>query len=368
MAGWGGLSRLGSPMAPSGDAQVTARAYRRGDEADIQRLFERAFGQSRSLEQWRWKFELGLGEVAIRVLERDGRVAGHLAWQRFDTFVGGQRSSSIATGVDLMIDPDIQGRGFGAELVRKPAIANVGHTVSFPTDQTVALASRPGQENRIHLIGRLPQWVRWRSPVALAGDHTGLHRLARMLAGAGLSALRLGGSLAGRVAVEELDDFDAEFDQLSQRLAGIAPCIRVRDAAYLGWRWKQQPDVSWQTIAARSPAGELLGYAVYGRGPAPHDGAEARGRVVDLLAADPKATRCLLAAAAERLEASGCRIVSFECADPRPWARRAPYLAGFAPRGFGPNVTCRRIRANAASSLPEKLGNWYLTLGDTDHV
>ena len=91
-----------------------------------------------------------------------------------------------------------------------------------------------------------------------------------------------------------------------------------------------------------------------------------RGRIVDILAANASATKALLSAAAERLRRDhACHVVAFDYLDPRPWARRACFAAGFLRRASV-------IQAVAAGTkrwshpVADDPANWYLTRADTD--
>jgi hypothetical protein len=179
---------------------------------------------------------------------------------------------------------------------------------------------------------------------------------------------RLGGSLAtlrsASSPVELLVDPGPELDRLAAVSAGFAPCVRARDAAYVRWRWLEQPGASWTLTCVRGPGGALRGFASFG---VEELATGRRGRVVDLLAVDGEATCSLLRDASSRLAAEGCGYVLFECADPRPWSRRAFLRAGFLPAPSETNVTTKSL-TDAAGSLPERLESWYLTSGDTDAV
>jgi hypothetical protein len=316
------------------------RDYEDGDEVVLRALFADAFGTDRSADAWRWWYFDGPGgKPFIRVLVAEGEVVGHMGNVYFPTFLGSGRLGRVSQGGDLMIRRDWRGRGL------HPLLSSYGSAneapydakLSFPIDKVRdRIAAR---EADAVMAGTLPQWVRWRP-------------LARAVA-------RFGG---GAFAV--VDDAGPEFDGLAAASASFAPCIRVRDAAYVRWRWLDNPNGRWTVSALRGRDGSLSGWVVHGR----HVGdGNDRGRIVDLLAPDFGSARRLLAHAGSVLAADGASVVTFEVLDPRPWMRRACLAAGYLLRGVGPNIALRKIRPELRAAAADR-ANWYLTMGDTDLV
>jgi hypothetical protein len=333
------------------------RAYVPGDEDAIQQMFQDVFGRARTPEEWRWRFLEGPdGPAAIHVLEESGRLVGHIAHVPFRAWVDGRRLR-LGHGGDTMVVAASRGRGGMKALVEGFLAADHGFDLrlNFPTDQAAGLMQRYGGGR---LLGRIPKWVRLLDrPRQLAWP-------ARLLPG---RALRAYAAVASRplprLAVEPLRELGPAVDELARASAGFARCIRIRDAAYLRWRWLEQPGAAWQLTAARDSAGALRGLAVWGTKEDEVHGR--RGLVVDLLAADAESTRALLLAASRALREQGCDRVVCDCADPRPWVRRAFLRAGFLPAGGDINVVCGSLSAGTGP-VPERLDAWYLTRGDTD--
>jgi GNAT superfamily N-acetyltransferase len=328
-------------MSEHGD--VFVRLYQPGDEVVLGELFTEAFGYCRSLETWRWRnFGVPGGrEPYIRVLVAGGEVVGHSATVYFRTFVAGE-IVTLAQAGDYMIRPDWRGKGIGT-LLREysqshPRPHPIDLRMAFPIDKVRdRMAARPRpMDTRM-----LPQLVRW-------------HPLAVAVRPWWRRGLRF----------EEVSSPGEEFDSLASSSARFVPCIRVRDAAYVQWRWLDNPGGSWTLWAARRRDGSLAGWVVGGHH---HDDPPDRWRIVDLLAGDFATTRRLLGFAGARLRAGGASVVTLELLDPRPWMRRACLAAGFLDRGVGPNITLRTVRPDLEST-GGRLENWYLTFGDTDLV
>jgi hypothetical protein len=347
--------------------EVTLRAYEPGDEHAIQAMFNDTFGDRRMAE-WMWRFlDYPMDTATIMVLAAGPTPIGHAASIRFPTFIEGQRHL-VGMGADLMIVPEQRGKGhthlFYDYLNDH---ADWALRVSFPADVVMDMWRGSSVETDVVMPGRLPQWIRWQTPGAVERSRgQALNPAMRPVVSAGLAlADVVGRSRAGRVTVEEVTEFGPEFDDLAEASARWAPCIRVRDAAYLGWRWRDNPGGRWHTWAARKGDGGLAGWITFG---VRHDDLPGMGRITDCLVEDEATTTRLLAFAADRLATDfGTDHVAFDTIDPRPWAKRAYYRAGFLPRGLGPNITLWSF-APAAAEPASRLENWYFTLSDSDLV
>jgi GNAT superfamily N-acetyltransferase len=338
------------------------RRYQPGDEAGIQRLFKVCFGEERSDELWRWRFlDSPAGQAFILVAIDGSDVVGHCAWCLFHGVVAGQ-PVSIALGGDMMVHPDHQRRGIAQMLINeREQFGQHDLRISFPTEAVLRL-KRPAVNSRE--LGELPMWVRWRTARSLAESRSGA--VGGPIAGAllgvwrGVARLR---AAAARVTVAEASSLGADVDALAHDAQGWSVASRTRDAAYLRWRWIDQPESDWTVLTARR-RGRLTGVVVFGRWPA----SGSTGRIVDLLASDAPSHSALLDAAAQRLEAGGADLVELMHADSRSWVRRATRFAGFARRGDGPTVLVSRQDDGLSEASCQELTSWYLTAGDTDLV
>jgi Acetyltransferase (GNAT) domain len=335
----------------------SVRLYRPGDEHEIQRMYNAVFDRSRSLAEWRWRFlRAPDGPALIHVLESNGRLAGHLAHVPGRVRVDGAERR-IGFGCDMMVAPELRSRGGMRSLVDAFLSSAHGFDVrmNFPNERAAELMQRYGGGR---VLGSIQQWTRW------AERGTSLPAPARLaLTGSTRLRARIATLRPPALAVEDLREPGAEVDELARDAGAFCRCIRIRDSAYIRWRWLEHPMRSWRVRAVRTGSG-LRGYAVSG----PAEEAYGRiGLVVDLLARDEAATRALLLDAFDALAAEGCASVVCDCLDPRPWAKRAMSRAGFVPRQHGPRVLAGAL-SDSVGSAPEGLASWYLTLGDTDMV
>ncbi|MEA3076793.1 MAG: hypothetical protein QOF60_1701 [Actinomycetota bacterium] len=344
--------------------EVTLRHYEPGDERAIQAMFDDTFGRQGGAAAWAWRHvEAPTGSTNIRVLEASGQIVGHLAQVDFATFIGGGRGI-VRQGGDLMLLPEFRGHGL-ASMFGRDSIDDVGFDVklSFPTDAVVERFRRNEEPSQLVVAPKLPEWVRWLRPLAAARNaSTWPERVAAPAVVVGLAARHA--ITKGRgvgVVVADAPDVTTEFDDLAERSAAWAGCIRVRDAAYVRWRWLDNPLGQW-TLATARRDGRLVGWVVFG---ARHDGDPSVGRIVDALAEDEIVLGRLLGHVTERFRRRRATHVAFAMRDPRPWAAQACRGAGFLERGVGPNVVLRRFAPKRAA-LTADPASWYLTLGDSD--
>jgi hypothetical protein len=326
-----------------------------GDVPAVQELYRTIHGRERSLAEWRWRFEQPpAGPAAIHLVEQDGEVVGHIAHLPFPTWVEGTRRL-LAHGGDTMVLRSFRG-GSGMKRLLDTFLASAGRfdlRMNFPEDRAATAFERYGAGT---MIGLLPNWIR-RYEVS--------RPLPRRLAPFVRVGLRVANLIAdsppSRLEVAPLE-LGSEVDELAAASAEFAPCIRIRDAAYLRWRWLEQPGGHWRLLGVRGRQGTLRGLVVFGLEERDN---RPSGIVVDLLARDARAMRALLRAACRELRRAGCGLVACDYLDPRPWARRVLYRSGFLPHGVPGKIICRSL-GDRAGAAPESLASWYLTNGDTE--
>jgi hypothetical protein len=333
-----------------------ARPYEPGDEEQLRAGLRETLATDRSDESWRWWcLESPWGQATIFVLEAEGRIVGHQSHVPGEMWVDGRRLQ-LGIGGDSWVKRGFQGPGGMRRLVEAFLASDHGLDVriNYPNARSAQMFERLGLGT---VVGEVPTWARIydrsffmrRSPRAA---------LPLTLTARGVSAVASTGP--GWVHIEPLSEIGSEIDDLAHESAGFAPCIRIRDAEYLRWRWAEQPGERWEIRAARRRDGTIGGWIVFGQDPG-----STRGLIGDLLAADARSQRALLLDASRSLRRAGCSGVQLLFHDPRPWASRALVRSGFFR-------TPRRIRmmvgvlGDRAGTTPGSFANWYLTLGDTD--
>ena len=324
----------GSLPAEAGFAGLEPKATRGGSEAvayepewrdRVLELQRDVWGRSASADEFDWWFERNpAGPRVISLVPDDGRVAGVSGMSFFRMVLNGEEAD-VVFALDAATHPDYRGRGLWSklELSNEAASARAGAVAALGFTNPVAGPI---------LVGKLG----W-------GDLTRLRLWARPL----VVPARDGG------AVEPLERFGAETDDLYGRVRRRFGNHLVRRAEFLNWRYADSPR-GYRCFAARRE-GRLEGYVVLAR-------KDYEGRTVGVVAdlvGSRWASRRLLGRCA--LEAGGVRAL---VALVSPWQRSTFVAAGFVPTHKSIRFIGKPLRPDVA--LPTERAAWHFTLGDMD--
>lgn len=335
---------------PGKAAAPTVRAYRAGDEAAINRGFERAFGAARPLAEWRWKFPPldAAGRRCVWIAETGGETVAHVAAQPVPVQVDGARL-------------------VGGHVVDAYSIRRTGLARSGPFARTVnglfaahggagGLAFVYGFPGERHMqLGRrvlgyveprpVPYHEKVLAPAAAGAEPGPWSRLRRRLAG---------------LRVEE-GFRAAALDDLWRRAAGRYPVAAIRDGRRATVRFTGRPGVGYLHLTAWR-RGRAAAWAV----------ARIEGEALlwaDLLwdGRSPGALAALEEALVRRAAAAGARRGEL-------WLGRDPAAeAILISRGWRPHRHPQGLGLSAVSFLPDLdarglVRRCYVTLGDSDLV
>ncbi len=349
------------------------RPGRESDRPQILELIRQVFGQAQAKRaerrwQWQWQDDPRLAEPGYHgmVAEWNGRVIANLsgipaglyldgqpveAWWYADVLVhwgsvrralreqkrsgGGQTGPRLAKGIaTAMLDHPAAGRiQMGKHLT--DAMQVVGYQANF-TDQP-----QTGSWSRL---------VSFRQP------------LERFVGCVPARALGWLGDLAipriqrPALPVTVLEGvFDARFDRLWEQAKTAYPAIGRRDSAFLNWRYRQHPDLTY-TVLTVSVAGALRGYLVYLEF-FRHE--QRRAAIIDSLAGpdDGAVLDALLAKALQNLRRAAVHRV--ECYAGGNTLTAALQRARFKARLHNGKVQSTLVRGLPAVEL-------YVTRGDGD--
>lgn len=158
------------------------------------------------------------------------------------------------------------------------------------------------------------------------------------------------------ITVERVERFDDGIDQLWTRLAPHFPLIVQRDAAYLNWKFAEQPHMDYDKFVARRGQ-TVSGYVITRTGTPP----EARmGIIADLFAAseDDAVLRRLLVHAIGHLRREGVNGIIAASSVPE-------YVAHFLQQGFRrTRELIPMFRSKTVAQMPTD--GWFLSVGDHD--
>lgn len=341
----------------TGSSDFNVRRARPEDEPAIEAMFLECFGTPRSRVEWRWRwFGASRARGDALILESDGTPIGHWAGSTSEMWHDGRRER-VMLGGEVMVLPQYRRRGGMGMLIgasREIAVANADMWIGFATDEAARVTGANGGGR---IIGRMPMWVVWPRSFPRLPAPVG-YLTARMLAGwRALVFFFLPCALTEILTSASLSEVDA----LALSSASYASCMRIRDAAYLRWRWLERPEGQVTVFASRERSGRLTGWAVIGV----ESGGRRIGRVLDLLASDRASLRGLLRRSLKDLTADDCEVITCDYLDPRGWPRSVLRLAGFASRP-GKTMTALRMSPDAGGRPSDDIEAWYLTRGDTD--
>ncbi|GEM_PF-1570721 len=333
------------------------RFYQSGDEQGINQLFNLVFNQSRSLENWFWKFGRADGEGRlITVAEVEGTIVGTYAALSCAFTIGG-RSVAAFQIADNCVHPDY--RSFLIQWKMKKLIAEEAARrgyyfgFGFPNER----AYKIGRKLKYTPFGDIPL-LRKKLSIKSYLILTRLGNAAWWL-GHFLSSFR-----DREVQVCEVKVFDSRVDQFWSQVLRYYNAIQRRTAEDLNWRYVQCPDKGFRLLQAES-VGAVKGYAVL-----KVEGENKRkiGYIYDFLALHEKATvsvllrRVIQLFLKERVEEVRCLML--------PHTYFYPFFkqAGFSEGLHGALHMvgeCYQDTKDLAFSFFD-IRHWFVTLGDSD--
>lgn len=360
-----------------GAENPTIRMVTPRDAAALVQLAAIAFERQWSEAFIDWKyFRNPAGMVRGRCAELDGQPVAYYSNIPVRLKLGDQQVLA-AQAVDAMVRPDVRRQGLfyrmAADGYQQMDRDGITLTYAFPT-----AATRAGFLNRLQYVPveEVPRYVKVLDPGGLA-RMGGRHGLAAVAYCTLLSAVRHLPSppppfaRSGGVEVREVTDFDERFDGLWNAVAEKIVAATIRDAAYLRWRYVENPLGRYRIlVAARNE--QLAGVVVLSTA-----GADRTAMLLELLvrASDSEAGHALLAAATRCAEQA-------ECVQLQGWMLRQHTFytellesAGFrywpsAPLGLWRYTTPFIVRLRPGVQWyphPAERHNWFLSMGDHDY-
>jgi len=346
---------------------------RDGNEKDLERILSLRKIVLGGMEEdklnpsfWRWQFMEGPdGKAFIYIAEDGGRVIGHFADvpRRFSA------NGSMVLGtlsLDLMVHPDYRRKGIFAELGRS-AIERVKKAkglfmMAYPIrKETIHGLKKLGWE----VVTELPVIVypiRFRGivhrylPIPLISHFVGgVSRLFYFI----LCPQKRKGGVEG-IEIEEVKEFDDQFDTFSQKALSLSPIMGIRDRNYLNWRYFQHPTRTY-TIYRAIKNGKMRGYIILRKVDLLKFSSVV---IVDLLALDEETLPVLMMKGIEHSEREGVDLLG--CMLPKGH----PYHRILRQRGFLPSLKrfLLMIYPQSHKELLLSPERWYVNWGDTDVI
>ena len=284
-------------------AEYDIRPYRPGDEEGIVACFNEVFGaedpdfEPRTMAEWRWAFDANPAGKRIWVAEHAGRIVAQCAALPFRVRIDG-RESSITQGVDSMVLPAHRAG------LRRPGLF-VNTAIPFFRE-----FKGPGKDV---LHYGWPVEPAWRIGKTFLGyEIVRTQPIHYRPPGEGPRELPAG--------VQRLRRFDEDVLALWERCAAGWGLSVIRDAAYLNWRFFDNPRHDYHVLAVRR--GErLAGYAVFRKADSPRPNS---GLLMDWLVPedDAQCAELLREAVLAQARLDGAESVLAVFPDWSPWYLR----------------------------------------------
>lgn len=366
---------------------VDVRLMRPEDHEEMFRLYGEAFGAdglAAFRTRFRWEFfdnpraarEASRAWLAFD--DEDGRLLGHVASFPMLLKVRDGELMTSSSG-DIMVSASARGRGIGETVAKayrdaagvlatdgfgyQPVTGRIYSRLGYQGVDCVPMYLRP--MDLVPLVrfaiasGRLPKWTR--NPVV-----TGLGLIAAWIGNLGLgivNAIRRP-SISGQFQLTPVTKAGPEFDEFWRRVSPSLTLAFVRDAAWIQWRYLDDPVTKHELLAARDRDGKLEGFVV-------HNISERPGlrivRVMDLLAPldRPDVVEALIAGVVRAAKAAGAGAINCWGLHPRLRAEVRRYLY-LQPRGEQDPSLLYCTGDDALKALVYDGANWHVTRGDGD--
>ena len=346
---------------------------RDGDERDLENILSLrkvVFGETEEDKVdpnfWRWQFMEGPdGKALIHIAEDGGRVIGHFADvpRRFSA------NGSMVLGtlsIDLMVHPDYRRRGIFSELgrlaIERVKKGNGLFMMAYPIrKETIQGFKKIGWE----VVTELPVIV---CPIRFQGI---VHRylpipiISHFLGGVArlfyfiLYWKKERGRVEG-IEIEEVKEFDEQFDSFWAKALSLYPILGVRDRNYLTWRYLRHPTRTYIIFRAKKN-GEMKGYIILRK-------VDLLGFksavIVDLIAIDNEALSALMQKGIDQSREEKVDLLGYMV------PQGHSYYRILRKRGFLLSLKTFLLMLYPQSSQEVLLSpqRWYVNWGDTDVI
>ncbi|NRA97215.1 MAG: GNAT family N-acetyltransferase, partial [Planctomycetes bacterium] len=226
---------------------VVISLYRDGDDEEILRVFNRVFGDGRTLDEWRWLYHgnpEGL-QTHLARFENGEVVSEFCAIPRRVKLPDGP--ALFGEVVDSYTDPS-----YRKGLKRRGPFASAGEW----------FAQTFGRYDRDVIMYGLPTPANFRIGQRFLG-YTHVEEVDMLFRKLGPGEVEPVGS---ECHVTRVDRFSEDVNDLYRRVEPAHECIVVRDTRYLNWRYADRPDVAYELLEARECNGVLVAAIVLRHG------------------------------------------------------------------------------------------------------
>jgi len=361
------------------------RTYKEGDESGITKLLKRNF------EDWLWEYKQNPFGHLIGVAAHDNQLVGHMAMVPVNMKIG-TKTVLASQAVDLVVHPEFRRQGI---------FLAIGRFLAEETERK-AIDIWYGIPNKLahsgHLkygwfdVCKVPLLIKPISLGRVSETFMGKHKLTRFFNRYKISRktskiiLQLISSIDRLFAkifnqtgdndskknfeIRAISSFDERVDVLWKKASKDYPLAVVRTSEYLNWRYVKKPQAKYRILSAER-SGEIVGYIVL---KTREEENLKSGYIVDIFAqcSDKSLIQSLILKAIEHLKEEKVDLIY--CWMLKNGLSTRVYYKTLRYNGFThffgrthPLIA----RANSPRLSKYFIGdpkNWFITIGDSDHI
>ena len=344
------------------------------DRPEQAELFAACFKKGDGPEHLGWRYDDCPHGSSVSIVARPpgGRAISGYACNPRTVLHFGQEESRATVGEtgDVMTHPDWRKRGIFSGLDRK-AMEETGAegwkaVFGLPNRRSAHIFLKLGWDQ----VGTIrPHSFVVRKSSASKAVRFAEGRLAKLATGyhaarCGRAEKRLAAHAGASFSTERIERFPQEVEELSRRVEQEFAFMVRRDAAYLNWRFLDNPSGLHRAVGIRTPQGAFVGYAVV---QLPRPGSVV-GWLVDVLAPDEPARAKAITAGLGLLREHGAEIIQAHAIDGSFWERCLTEAGFLAPKPENHLIVIlyRHDREHPVAQAGMEASSWYLTDGDRD--
>jgi GNAT superfamily N-acetyltransferase len=368
--------------------QWSVRLYREGDEQGILELMNLS-GIKRKIEDWYWEYGENPSGHLVGVAECSGRIIGHMALVPI-YMKSGPETVKGCQAVDLIVHPKFRGQGIflaiGKLLVNEAGKRGISIAYGFPNKPAhsghlkygwfdvceVPFLVKPLANNNIadfladhRMIGSLNRFGAFKRIMNFT--------LSTCFAVIGFferAFNRIQGGNTDGVEIRRAKSYDNRIDDFWKEVSKDYTNMVVRDKKYMNWRYFRKPNAKYTTVFAEE-RGRILGYVVLCSENIKN---LKYGSIVDILVflEQKSIIQLLISEAVEEFRREKVDLIVCWMLNNSQSGRvyyRILKANGFVrvPRRSNPFIA--RVNSPGLSTeLIRDPTNWYVTIGDSDHI
>lgn len=352
--------------------KLICRRLERKDGAQLSELQKEVFGVNRDSAYWDWKyFQNPAGEHAMYVAidPSSDRIVGEHGTIPIKMNIGAKECLS-SLGVDIVELPEYQKGGpfFRLhKLATEEGSSRTAFTYAFTIKKTYRIFTR-----LLRFKGVCPvcNFVKILNPTPFLQRKIKIRFFARLCGSIGRQIIKLRSNrkspIPDELTARNVEQFDHSFDRFWQQKVKKYDIMTIRDADYLNWRYINNPEATYKTIALKqTEEGSIEGFIVLRT----VQKEIKRGYIVDILVANngDELVQLLLSKAVDYFYTEGVDSISCWMLEHTPIAATLK-KTGFKLRETPHDLIIRSYTADVPKEYLIDKFKWYFTIGDSDFV